>query len=91
MKKEKWEVIDYDVWGNAKEGFEINDMFRTGTYVMISEDMTDEKIIEALRRQGVLKKGIRSSSIRVDAHEDDIWIEDARNGRPEFGLRKVSR
>lgn len=27
----KWELRTYDVWGNAKDGFEVNDTFRQGT------------------------------------------------------------
>lgn len=26
-----WEVATYDVWGNAKDGYEVNDVYRQGT------------------------------------------------------------
>ncbi len=29
--KTTWEVRTYDVWGNAKDGYEVNDTFRQGT------------------------------------------------------------
>ena len=30
MRLIKYEVISYDVWGNAKDGFDVNDMHNTG-------------------------------------------------------------
>ena len=26
-----WELRTYDVWGNAKDGYDVNDCFRAGT------------------------------------------------------------
>ena len=36
----KYEVISYDVWGNVRDGFEVNAAYRTGRVVEIDPDAT---------------------------------------------------
>ena len=44
----KYELIEYDTWGNAEEGFEVNNMFRTGIIYEISDTESDAEIIHKL-------------------------------------------
>lgn len=87
----KWRLIDYDVWGNARDGFEVNAAYTTSTYVEFDEGISDAALIKLLKREGLLKKGLRASSIDMDGDEYTIYFSDARNGRPEFELRREDR
>ena len=29
----KYEIFDYDVWGNEEEGYEVNDVMPTGIFI----------------------------------------------------------
>jgi len=56
MKQYKFEIIDYfDVWGNKKDGYEVNDVVNTHIIVELEENYTDKDIIKALKDVGYLK------------------------------------
>ena len=61
-----YEVINYDVWGNKRDGFEVNDAHYTGLDVFIHEYDRDKDIIRALKEAGFLNKACRYSSFEVD-------------------------
>lgn len=86
-KKECWRLVTYDVWGNEEDGYEVNNKFSTSTVVSIRENATDDQVITALRRAGVIK-GVRSKSIDLDGDDEVIAVTDARDGQPAFELVK---
>ena len=45
----KFEIINYDVWGNSQDGFEVNAAYSTGIFVDISENDTDKTILKKLK------------------------------------------
>ena len=49
----EYEVITYDVWGNARDGFEVNQAFTTGHYIEVSEETSDMAINRRLGIRGV--------------------------------------
>ena len=79
-----WKLYSHDLWGNEKEGYEINDYYYQGK-VELSED---DDVIDVMKSDGWIKKGIHRKSIEVDIHEDDIYITDLRTSRPEYTLRR---
>ena len=87
-----YKLISYDVWGNAKEGFDVNDAHYTGLTVELPNDATDRQIVKALKVCGYLKKTLKTKSVHI--HGDDefaIYFDDARNGKPEGELRPIER
>lgn len=56
MKRE-YEIISYDVWGNARDGFEVNAAYRTGRTVEIDLEASDYAINRALGVRGVAWEG----------------------------------
>lgn len=38
-KPERWEIRDLDVWGNAEDGYEVNNEFRAGTIRIPTEEV----------------------------------------------------
>lgn len=85
-----YELIDYDLWGNEKDGYTVNQAFRTGKTVSLlrSNLETDVKLIKALKLAGIIKKRIHAKSVTVDGESDSILYFGHR-GVPAFELRKV--
>lgn len=100
MKKvpTRWEIWTYDVWGNAKDGYDVNDrscifrdypidivptLYNAGTpHEFISAHPTDKQIREAF--------GL--SPIRLDLDGDDIniYVSRERDGYPIGEMRCIS-
>jgi hypothetical protein len=87
----EWRLYTYDVWGNARDGFDVNDVFKTSTILEFSDNASDADIVKALKKAGYLRKGIRTSSIKFDGDDETIYFSDARNGRPEGELRREKK
>lgn len=85
-RKAKYEVITLDVWGNAKDGFSVNDAFRPGVEIEVTAveyafnentpreflqfSVSTEHLILALKREGYIKRNIRHTSIGIDGDQD---------------------
>ena len=83
----KFRLYDYDVWGNEKDGFNVNDVFKTSTTVELNEKMSDRQIVNALKKEWVIKKGVQFRSIDIDGDFEYALYFDYK-GRPEFELRR---
>ena len=87
----QWEVADYDVWGNAEDGFEVNNVFRrwepieleipVHTYNVGTEQEfesaypTEEQIREAL---GIIPE----AELEIDGDDLSIYVNHAPTGEP---------
>lgn len=88
----RYEIIDYDVWGNERDGFNVNQSFHTGHFVEIPEDATDAEIVRILKDEGVLKKTVRTASVGIEGESGyDLYFTHLPTSRPEFELRAVRR
>jgi hypothetical protein len=68
----KYEIVSLDVWGNEKDGFEINCGFYTGAVITI--DPYDNKdIIRKVRQAGYVNKALPYQNFEIE-------------GDPEFEL-----
>ena len=76
----KYEVISYDVWGNAREGFQVNAAYSTGRVVEIDPDATDYAINRRVGVRGVTWDGDPDYS---------LYGEVKRNGRPALEMRAI--
>lgn len=89
-EREIYRVVDYfDVWGNPKDGFEVNNLATVGEIEV--KDYTDTKeIIQALKELGFLAKHVRTNMFEV--LNDYEFIEFFRkNGKPVFRLELVRK
>lgn len=77
--KVKWLLWTYDVWGNARDGYNVNDRFKQG-YVY-----TRGEYPKARELKKVI--GIRGK-IELRDHEDVIYI-DTQNGKPICEIERV--
>ncbi len=95
-----WEIWTYDVWGNTKDGFEVNDRYcYTRKHLIVcpirrwntgapgefeSADPGDRQIRRALGLGGMRDR------IEVDGDDMSIYVANARNGKPIGELLCVS-
>ena len=86
-----YNVHGLDVWGNAREGFWVNDVYPSQGKVTIYDGATDKEIVQSLKREGFIDPKIRFSSVRIDGEPGyDLYIEETRTGRGVYELRPVS-
>ena len=87
----KYRLIDYfDVWGNAKEGYEVNNLCTFAIVDFRNYPPTDTDILKKLKSIGYLKKTCRLASIVDTGLGDADFIDyEDRKGRPVFRLERV--
>ena len=73
----KYEIFDYDVWGNEEEGYDVNDVIPTGIFIF-----TDTS------KSSICKKLGLDDPYKMDVYynEDSIYID--YDGKPYCELRK---
>ncbi len=82
-----YEIISYDVWGNPADGFEVNNAYRTGIFIGISENDSDKTILEKLKEVGFLKKTVKYICFEIDGDlEYSLYVDHVsqKNGRYPF-------
>lgn len=62
----KYDVHTYDVWGNAKDGYNVNDVYPRSATIELADDAEDADIIRALKNAGILRSKARYSSFDID-------------------------
>lgn len=86
-----WRFYSYDVWGNAKDGYDVNNVFRTAETVELPVEglETDEKLFRYLRKVGFLNKPrLQARFFETDNNCDQSeTIYMSYKGRPEGELR----
>lgn len=76
----KYEIISYDVWGNTRDGYEVNAAYHTGQTVDIDPQASDYAINRRLGLRGVTWEG---------EPEYRLYGTVKRNGKPACELRPV--
>lgn len=49
MKTYTFDILTLDIWGNEHDGYEVNNAFKTGYQIELSEDCTDDDIFKAIK------------------------------------------
>jgi hypothetical protein len=84
MSTATWRLYTYDVWGNANDGYEVNDVYPKQTLEIDGD--TDAAVIAALERS----TGGACTAIEVDWNEaDTIYLNSMVDGKPLGELRRV--
>ena len=79
-------LINYfDVWGNKKDGYEVNNQCIEKDDIVITDDATPKEICEYLVQIGMLKT---SDMRRLEVIDwgNSIEINERKSGKPLFGL-----
>ena len=82
-KIKTWSLVNYfDVWGNAKEGYEVNNLYREFDDLHISDDITDGELIKYLKDIGFFGKSAGLNTIIVENIGDMIEFSRKRDYKP---------
>ena len=88
-----WEVSTYDVWGNARDGFDVNDRYRHGEVTIrvkaeVNNPGTPQEFESAYPSDSQIRRALGLGRYRLDLYGDDlsIYVNRASNGYPEGEL-----
>jgi hypothetical protein len=84
----EYEVRSLDVWGNAEEGYDVNDSFSIGT-IELSESMSDKEILQALVKEGYLDDRAMELGEVDQASDEFIHIYVKSDMKPVLNLFAV--
>ena len=71
-KVNHYKLIDYfDVWGNAEDGWEVNDLTTVEDDIVITEDSSDEDIIDFLIQIEYLKPEAREN-VHLESYDNEM-------------------
>ena len=85
-------INHYDVWGNQKEGYEVNDSSITGIVITVEDTDTDKDIINKLIDEGFFTPQVYNSKktikVKVELENlgEDIEIIEKKTGKPIASL-----
>lgn len=79
----RFKVCSLDVWGNAEDGYWVNDMFACGS-IEVDKPDTDMEIRNALINSGYLNAGF---DVEIDSDGNGIiYINYLEDGKPLLQL-----
>ena len=82
-----WTLINYfDVWGNKKDGYEVNNQCIEANDICIADDPTPKEICEYLKSIHMLNTS-DMRRLEVEDLGDVIEISERKSGCPLFSLR----
>lgn len=77
----KWRLVNYiDVWGNVNNGWEVNNVCIEFEDLVISEDATDEDLINYLKEIEFFST--EASTYTIDVIDSGDIIEFENSGKP---------
>lgn len=84
-----WQLSSYDVWGNAQDGYEVNDVYRHGEVslrikVTVNNAGTDNEFLSAYPTKSQIRRigGLGRFHIDLNGNDTHIYINRARDGYP---------
>lgn len=80
----QYRVYTYGLWGNEKDGYEVNDVYRQSQILEIADNATGNEI-KALLLEECFSEGSTSEKITIEG-EETLYIE--YDGKPVAELRK---
>jgi hypothetical protein len=76
-----WSVWSYDVWGNKRDGYEVNNRSRI-CRIEGPVDPSDKQALRMAKVGGLLKPSVRLKSLVLDGDEGYITFTARRDGCP---------
>lgn len=85
----KYTLVNYfDVWGNAKDGWEVNNLCNETTGITITDDASEKDVLNYLKLIGFLTTSDRRQ-VRVDMTDGDMMeIYAVKDNYPLGSLRR---
>jgi hypothetical protein len=95
--KTEWQLATYDVWGNARDGYEVNDVYRHGSVTLMLEPKTHNtgtprEFVSASPTNHQIRRAFGLGHIQLETDGDDItiYVNRARDGYPIGELTCIS-
>jgi hypothetical protein len=93
-----WETASYDVWGNARDGYEVNDVYRNHEElhlriaVTVNNAGTPQEFLSAYPSDTQIRYALGLRRFRLDTDSDDIviYVNRDRDGYPCGEIRCTS-
>lgn len=82
----QYNVHFLDVWGNAEEGYEVNDVYPSQATIELEGDLTDEQIVKVLQEADVICEDVDLSLFAIEG-EQGFTLYLSYDNRPEVELR----
>lgn len=86
--RERWRVLRLDVWGNAEEGWEVNEMYAAG-HVETGPEPDHHELFEVLRDAGHFVEGVTEDQLEFTGDDEAVGVGQAEDGYPLFYLEYV--
>lgn len=85
-----WETAHYDVWGNARDGYEVNDVYRSHeeVYIRIAVTVnnagTPQQFLSVYPSDSQIRRALDLKRFRLEIEGDDltIYVNRERDGYP---------
>ena len=84
-----WELRTYDVWGNAEDGFEVNDTRSAGEVsircrVEVNNAGTPQEFLSAFPSDSQIRRALSLRRFKIERYGDDltIYVNRARDSYP---------
>lgn len=84
-----WEIRTYDVWGNAKDGYEVNDSFRAGKVtirckIKVNNPGTPQEFLSAYPSDSQIRRALNLRRFKLETDGDDlqIYVNRAKDSYP---------
>lgn len=86
----RYELINYfDVWGNAKDGWEVNNQCVEFDDLYLTDDITDKEILDYLKETGYLSTSDMRRIVVENWGDGFIEIYQRKGMVPLYSLREV--
>lgn len=87
-----YKIYSLDVWGNNKDGYEVNDLCFSGLTIELPENFTDKQLIKAMKEVGFINTKCQFKSFDIVNSIETLYIDYSTSkihGRPIAELRLV--
>jgi len=80
--KVKWDIHNYDVWGNEEDGFEVNNTFTLARDVLMSSEPTNTEILNVIKEEGLVIDNTRLKDLDIGGDDTYITINESATSYP---------
>jgi hypothetical protein len=92
MKQKRYTLWSYDVWGNARDGWEVNDRSCLSREFIVEHSTddgpTDSEMLEALKECGYVKHSATTADVEFEWTDNGYEVSETSNGFPLYGLEE---
>lgn len=91
----EWQYATYDVWGNARDGYDVNDVYRRSEPIVLMlavrkyNEGTPQEFESASPTDRQIRRVFGIGKVQIDTDGDDltVYVNRARDGYPIGELR----